>query len=85
MTEKSGIQSQVEHLNMRYTGTGTADTSKWEYATNVQRDALASHIGHHSRMVYLATAQNESIFRLKHDMILKMVQPCGPPYKPKKG
>lgn len=47
---------------------------------------MASHIGHHSRMIYFAAVENESIFRLKHDMIVKMIQPCGPPpEKNKKG
>ena len=86
MNERFAFQNQIEHNNLRVTGTGTPDTTKWEYGTNIQRDALASHIGHYSRMIYFATAENETTFRLRHQMLLKMVQPCGPPpEKNKKG
>ena len=50
------------------------------------RDSYASHLGHHSRMVfiifmkvYFSAAENEPMCRLKHRFLTKMVQPCGPP------
>lgn len=72
---------------MKYVGTGSQDTTKWEWGTNIQRDSLASHIGHYSRLQYFAVAENETSVRLKNRFLDKMVQPCGPPplEKPKKG
>ena len=70
---------QLEHLQQKYVGSGNADTSKWEWGCNIQRDSLASHIGHYSRLKYMALAQNRSVARTRHDMLWKMVQPCGPP------
>lgn len=29
MNERFNFHSQIEHRNLRYTGTGTPDTSKW--------------------------------------------------------
>ena len=29
MNERSTFQNQIEHRNMRYTGTGNPDTTKW--------------------------------------------------------
>ena len=49
----------MDHLYAKTVGTGHPDTTKWEFATNIQRDSLASHIGHHSRLVYMAAVQNE--------------------------
>ena len=45
---------------MKYVGTGSVDTSKWEFGTNIRRDTLSSHICHYSRLIYLAVAENES-------------------------
>ncbi len=55
MTERLNFHNQIEHLHSKYTGTGNVDTSKWEWGTNIQRDTLASHMGHHSRLLYMAT------------------------------
>ena len=41
---------------MKYIGSGHADLTKWEWGTNIQRDTLASHIGHKSRLLYFAVA-----------------------------
>jgi splicing factor 3B subunit 5 len=54
---------------MKYVGTGHSDMTKWEWGTNVQRDTLASHIGHKSRLAYMATAQNETTFRTKYNFL----------------
>jgi hypothetical protein len=29
MNERFTFQNQIEHRNLRYTGTGTPDTTKW--------------------------------------------------------
>jgi splicing factor 3B subunit 5 len=49
-----------------------------EFVTNMHRDTLASHIGHYDQLSFYAVAQNESIGRVRAQMIEKMVQPCGP-------
>jgi splicing factor 3B subunit 5 len=40
-----------------------------EWATNMKRDMLASHIGHHSRLNYFSVIQNETSSRLKYKFI----------------
>lgn len=37
-----------------------------EWATSIQRDTLASHIGHYSRLAYFAVVENENIKRLRY-------------------
>lgn len=82
--DRFNIQNQVEQLQMKYVGTGHADLTKWfiyftlhlylilffrEWGTNIQRDSLASHLGHHSRMAYFSAIENESYQRLKFKFI----------------
>ncbi|KAG8807061.1 hypothetical protein FRC19_006885 [Serendipita sp. 401] len=71
--------TQLEHLHARYTGTGHADLTKWEWATHQHRDTLSSVVGHPALTSYLAIADGESIGRIKFEMAEKMLQPCGPP------
>ena len=47
--------------------------------TGVHRDSYASHIGHFSRLSYMAVAENESIAKTRFKLLDKMIQPCGPP------
>lgn len=35
----------------------------------MQRDSLASHVGHYDRLSYMAMAQNESIARLRYQFL----------------
>lgn len=79
MNERAAFQNQIEHLNSKYTGTGNSDTTKWEYGTNLRRDALASHISHYSRLLYFSAVEGESVARIKNRMYENMIQPCGPP------
>lgn len=50
-----------------------------EWAVNQHRDTLASHLGHYELLSYFALAENESVGRVKFNMLEKMLQPCGPP------
>jgi len=36
----------------------------------MQRDALASHLGHHSRLVYFAAAENQTMARMKFNFLM---------------
>ena len=76
--ERLNIHAQMEHLQMKYQGSGHADTTKHEWITEMHRDTLASHVGHHSRLMFFAIAENESIERQRFDFLNKMIQPCGP-------
>lgn len=57
--------SQLEHLQSKYSGTGHADTTKFEWAVNMKRDTYASIIGQDSLLTYLAVAHNEPKERLR--------------------
>jgi splicing factor 3B subunit 5 len=63
-------------------GTGHADLNRFEWAVNIHRDSFASYIGHYPMMNYFAIAENESIGRVKYNLMQKMLLPCGlPPEK----
>jgi splicing factor 3B subunit 5 len=59
------IQSQLEHLQAKYTGTGHPDITKHEWAVQQRRDAYASYIGHPSLMTYFGVALNEPRERVR--------------------
>ncbi|TDL28157.1 splicing factor 3B, subunit 5, partial [Rickenella mellea] len=71
--------TQLEHLHARYTGTGHADMTKYDWLTHQHRDTCASIVGHPTLTSYLAIADGESIGRVKFEMTERMLQPCGPP------
>lgn len=69
MNDRWNMHNSFEVLQNKYVGTGHSDMTKWDWGTNVQRDSLASHIGHKSRLTYMAVAQNESTFRTRLNFI----------------
>jgi splicing factor 3B subunit 5 len=71
----------MEHLYAKQVGCGNADTTKWEFMTNIHRDSLASHVGHASRLQLFASIENVSCARKRIEFLEKIVQPCGPPPK----
>lgn len=75
------INSQIEHLQAKYVGTGHADLTRFEWAINIHRDSYASFVGHHNMLAYFATVQNESTGRVKYEFLQKMLLPCGIPPK----
>merc|ERR1711964_500517 len=75
--DKFNIHAQLEHLQTKYTGCGHPDMSKWEWATNIHRDTMASHVGHYSRLNYFAICENEPVARVRHNCMMAMLQPCG--------
>lgn len=83
MSTPGGATISSDQLKARYIGTGHADMSKHDWLTNQHRDTFASHIGHYDQHSYFAVAQNESIGRIRANMLEKMFEPCGPP-PPKK-
>ncbi|CDH49926.1 splicing factor 3b subunit 5 [Lichtheimia corymbifera JMRC:FSU:9682] len=77
--DRFNINSQIEHLQSKYVGTGHADTIKYEWMTNQHRDSYASFIGHAPLLNYFSIAENECSARVKFNLMEKMLQPCGPP------
>jgi splicing factor 3B subunit 5 len=79
--QKMNIHAQMEHLQLKYQGTGHADTTREEWITNMQRDTLASHVAHRNRLMYMALACNESVARVRQSCLDKMINPLGVPSK----
>ena len=75
------IFSQMELIHSKMPGTGSPDTTKWEWMTTAQRDTFASHVGRYSRLGLFATVENESVARVRYNMMQAMIQPCGKPPK----
>ncbi|KAF9030580.1 splicing factor 3B subunit 5, partial [Hymenopellis radicata] len=73
--------TQLEHLHARYTGTGHADLTKYEWITHQHRDTVSSIVGHLSLLSLLAIADGQATGCVKFEMTEKMLQPCGPPPK----
>jgi splicing factor 3B subunit 5 len=69
LQDRYNINTQLEHLQAKYAGTGHPDTSRFEWNVNIKRDSYASLIGHHSLASYHAVAENESIGRMKYTFL----------------
>ncbi|KAG4921264.1 hypothetical protein JHK86_050077 [Glycine max] len=78
-SDRFNINSQLEHLQAKYVGTGHADLNRFEWAVNIQRDSYASYIGHYPLLGFFAIAENESIGRERYSFMQKMLLPCGLP------
>ncbi|RRT74308.1 hypothetical protein BHE74_00004467, partial [Ensete ventricosum] len=68
-SDRFNINSQLEHLQAKYVGTGHADLSRFEWAVNIQRDSYASYIGHYPVLAYFSIAENESIGRERYNFM----------------
>jgi splicing factor 3B subunit 5 len=76
-------------------GTGHADTTKFEWASNIHRDSYASYVGHPPLLEYMAIGMGEAKEKVRAQMIevslllqlprhpadtaQKMIQPVGKP------
>lgn len=54
MADKLRAQQELEALQSRHLGTGSADTTAEQWATNLSRDTLASYLGHPPQLQYMA-------------------------------
>ncbi|KAH3743965.1 splicing factor 3B subunit 5 [Pelomyxa schiedti] len=79
MATRDSLQSQLEHLQTKYVGTGHADTTKYEWAVNQHRDSYASFIGHYHLLSYFSIAENAPVGRVRYRLLEKMIDPCGAP------
>jgi splicing factor 3B subunit 5 len=66
-------QQQLEALQARYVGTGHADTTKFEWTSNIQRDSYASYVGHPPLLSYMAIGMGEPREKVR----AKMIEVCG--------
>jgi len=72
MADKLRAQQQLEALQARYIGTGHADTTKFEWTSNIARDTFASYIGHPPVLEYIALGLGEPREKVRAQMIEKM-------------
>ncbi|KAL5165440.1 Uncharacterized protein HKD37_18G050565 [Glycine soja] len=72
-SDRFNINSQLEHLQAKYVGTGHADLNRFEWAVNIQRDSYASYIGHYPLLGFFAIAENESIGRERYSFMQFML------------
>lgn len=79
MADKLRTQQHLEALQTRHVGTGHADTTKFEWTSNIMRDTYASYVGHPQLLSYMALGMGESREKVRVKMIEKMVLPVGPP------
>ncbi|MCJ1419198.1 hypothetical protein MMC32_005551 [Xylographa parallela] len=69
MADKLRTQQQLEQLQARYVGTGHADTTKFEWTSNIHRDSYASYVGHPPLLEYMAIGMGESKEKVRAMMI----------------
>ncbi|KAF2476910.1 splicing factor 3B, subunit 5, partial [Lindgomyces ingoldianus] len=81
MADKLRAQQQLENLQAKYIGTGHADTTKFEWTSNIARDSLASYIGHPPMLQYMAIGTGQPREKMRIQLLERMIQPVGPPPK----
>ncbi|KAF8251945.1 splicing factor 3B, subunit 5 [Wilcoxina mikolae CBS 423.85] len=79
MADKLRATQQLEQLQARYVGTGHADTTKFEWISNLHRDTYASYVGHPPLLEYMAIGSGEPMAKLRTKFVEKMIQPVGKP------
>lgn len=67
---RSSMNSQLEHLQSKYVGTGHADITKWEWAVNIHRDSLSAHLGNPGMLMYSSIALGDSMGRTKYNLLM---------------
>jgi splicing factor 3B subunit 5 len=67
--DKLRAQQQLEQLQARYVGTGHADTTKFEWTSNIARDTYASYVGHPPLLQYMAIGMGEPKEKVRAMMI----------------
>ncbi|KHJ92940.1 splicing factor 3B subunit 10 [Oesophagostomum dentatum] len=77
--ERFHVLAQLDHLHSKYTGTGHADTTRYEWLTNQMRDTRASQMSHPGMTSFIAIVENESRARTRYNLLNRMILPCGPP------
>ena len=79
MADKLRTLQNLEALQIRYVGTGHADTTKYEWASNIVRDSYASYIGHPPLLEFIAIGMGENKEKVRAMMVEGMVRGAGNP------
>lgn len=79
MADKLRTLQNLEALQTRYVGTGHADTTKYEWTSNIVRDSYASYIGHPPLLEYMAIGIGAPKEKVRTMMIEKMIRGAGNP------
>lgn len=79
MADKLRAQQQLEALQARYIGIGSADTTKHEWTSNIARDSLSSYIGHPPLLQYMSIGLGQPREKTRVQLLERMVRPVGPP------
>jgi splicing factor 3B subunit 5 len=79
MADKLRTLQNLEALQARHVGTGHADTTKYEWTSNIIRDSYASYVGHPPLLGYMAIGMGESKEKVRVMMIEKMIRGAGNP------
>lgn len=79
MADKLRTMQNLEAMQARYVGTGHADTTKYDWVSNIVRDSYASYIGHPPLLSYMSVGMGEPKEKVRAAMIQKMVRGAGNP------
>jgi splicing factor 3B subunit 5 len=79
MADKLRAQQQLEALQARYIGIGSADTTKHEWTSNIARDSLSSFVGHPPLLQYMSIGLGQPREKTRVQLLERMVRPVGPP------
>ena len=79
MADKLRTIQNLEALQTRYIGTGHADTTKYEWTSNILRDSYSSYVGHPPLLSYMAVGMGEPKEKVRAMMLEKMVRGAGNP------
>jgi len=79
MADKLRNPQQLEQLQARFLGVGHADTTRFEWTSNLVRDSLASVAGHPALLSYYALGSGQARERARLQVLERMVQPVGAP------
>lgn len=79
MADKLRTIQNLEALQTRYIGTGHADTTKYEWTSNILRDSYSSYVGHPPLLSYMAVGMGEPKEMVRTAMLEKMVRGAGNP------
>lgn len=79
MADKLRAQQQLEALQARYIGIGSADTTKHEWTSNIARDSLSSYVGHPPLLQYMSIGLGQPREKTRVQLLERMVRPVGPP------
>jgi splicing factor 3B subunit 5 len=67
--DRFSFKKPFESIQSKHVGTGHPDITKFEWAVNQHRDTIASYVGHYDLLSYFAVAQNDSIGRVRYQLM----------------